>query len=301
MFIHSLRASLWALINALNLFSFFFSQTKQCLNVSPSVAAIQSTQTLARRQSSAGRSPRSIQFACQTNLTGVPSQGQRWECIKTVKMATVTGSWHSLHLGMMSTFDIPPPCPKIIIPQLNSIARLLQPLVMNILHHPPTSFSIYTWLSSLSLLLSVWLFVHLPTFLFILSFSSAHHPSSYPLLLLLLHPVILFLSTSLRCNQPSLLFLAESGLFSCSHNSGIIYLLFTHSLFPFTSSLPNLSVCMSALSPHCQLIPAIYSIKCFCISVAAFLFYSPMSICFSSRLSLCPPSILSPMLDKARE
>lgn len=77
-------------------------------------------------------------------------------------MATVTGSWHSLHLGMMSTFDILPPCPKIIIPQLNSTARLLQPLVMNILHQPPTSFSIYTWLSSLSPLLSVWLFIHLP-------------------------------------------------------------------------------------------------------------------------------------------
>lgn len=144
------------------------------------MAAIQSTQTLARRQSSAGRSLRSVQFACQNNLTGVPSQGQHWECIKTVKMATVTGSWHSLHLGMMSTFDILPPCPKIIIPQLNSTARLLQPLVMNILHHPPTSFSIYTWLSSLSPLLSVCLFIHLPrpSFLFSLSHQLAIHPSS---------------------------------------------------------------------------------------------------------------------------
>lgn len=168
------------LMNALMPHFFSSSQTKQCLNVSLSVAAIQSTQTLARRQSSAGRLLRSVQFACQDNLTGVPSQGQHWECIKTVKMATVTGSWHSLHLGMMSTFDILPPCPKIIIPQLNSTARLLQPLVMNILHHPPTSFSIYTWLSSLSPLLSVCLFIHLsrPSFLFSLSHQLTIHPSS---------------------------------------------------------------------------------------------------------------------------
>lgn len=190
---------------------------------------------------------------------------------KLWKWPTVTGFWHSLHLGMMSTFDILALCPKIIIiPQLSSSAGPLQLWVMNILHHPPFSFSIYTWLSSLSPLPSVWLFIHLPTFLLILSFSSAHHPSSHPLLLHL-HPVILFLSIWLQCNQPSLLFLAESDLLCCSHNSGIIYILLTHSLFPFTSSLPNLSACMSALSPFCQLIPAIYSIKCFCIP-SAFLF-----------------------------
>lgn len=87
----------------------------------------QSTQTLARRQSSAGWSLRSIHFACQTNLTGVPSQCQYRERIKTVKMATVTGSWQSRHLGMMSTFDILRPCPKIIIPQLDSIASRCSP------------------------------------------------------------------------------------------------------------------------------------------------------------------------------
>lgn len=44
------------------------------------------------------------------------------------------------------------------------------------------------------------------------------------------------------------------------------YLLSTfHSSFPFTSSVANLSVCMSALSSFCQSIPANYSIKCFCI------------------------------------
>lgn len=49
---------------------------------------------------------------CLTNLSGVPSVGQRWECIKTVKMAAVTGSWHSLHLGMMSKYDIAAFCSK---------------------------------------------------------------------------------------------------------------------------------------------------------------------------------------------
>lgn len=49
---------------------------------------------------------------CLTNLSGVPSVGQHWECIRTVKMAAVTGSWHSLHLGMMSKYDIAAFCPK---------------------------------------------------------------------------------------------------------------------------------------------------------------------------------------------
>lgn len=42
------------------------------------MAAIQSPQTLARRQSSAGRSLPSFQLACQSNLPGAPSQGRCW-------------------------------------------------------------------------------------------------------------------------------------------------------------------------------------------------------------------------------
>lgn len=76
---------------------------------------------------------------------------------------------------------------------------------------PPTSFPIYTWLSSLPLLLPLSLslssFIHLPKNLFSLSSSLAHHPSS-SLLLLHLPPSILFLSIFLQCNHLSLLFLA---------------------------------------------------------------------------------------------
>lgn len=158
-------------------FTIYFSQPKQCLNVSPLVAAIQSTQTLARRQSSAGRSLRSIQFACQTNLTGVPSQGQCWERIKTVKMATVTGSWHSLHLGMMSTFDILRPCPKIIIPQLNSIASFCSPWLWI---YCTTHLLSNLHLTFISVSPSLSLAIHSSTpsfFLFSLSLRPSIHPA----------------------------------------------------------------------------------------------------------------------------
>ncbi len=155
-------------------------------------------------------------------------------------MATVTSSWHSLHLGMMSTFDILRPCPKIIISPLNSIASCCSPLAMNIPHHPPPfqstpDFHLHL---SFSLSLSDYSFIYPAFFLF-----SLYCPWSH-LLLLRLQPVILFLSLPLQCNQPSWLILAESGLFNCSHNFSIIYLLFTLSLFPFSSSLPiYLSLC----------------------------------------------------------
>lgn len=168
----------------------FFSEPKKCLNVSPFVAATQSTQTLAWRQSSAGWSLRPIQFVCQTNLTGVPSQGRSWECIKTV-----TGAWHSLHLGMMSTFDIVRPCPEIIIPQLNSVASCCSScLWISCTTHLLSNLHL-TFISA-SPSHSLLLFIHLPKFPSILSFSSAHHPSTYPLLLHLL-PSIFFLSISL--------------------------------------------------------------------------------------------------------
>lgn len=87
---------------------------------------------------------------------------------------------------------------------------------MNILNHPPLFQSTPDFHLHLSLSLSLWLFIQ---------FLSIH-------------------SFSLQCNQPSLLFLAESGHFSYSHNSAIISLLFTHTLFPFSSSLPiYLSIC----------------------------------------------------------
>lgn len=215
MFIYSLGMSVLPLMHASTI---FFSQPKQCLNVSPLVAAIQSTQTLARRHLPVGRS---VLLRLLARLISLGfHQGQCWECIKTVKMATVTGSWHSLYLGMMSTFDILQPCPKIIIPQLNSIASCCSPLVMNILH-PPTFQSTHDFHLSL-LSLSGYSFIS----------SLSLQPTIHPAIL------ILFLSVSPQCNQPSSLFSAESDLFSYSHNPGIIYLLFTHSLFPFSSSLP---------------------------------------------------------------
>lgn len=138
------------------------------------VAAIQSTQTLARRQSSAGLLLRFIQFACQTNLAGVPSQGRCCECIKTVKMATVTYSWHFLHLGMISTFDILQACPKIIILQLNTTASCCSP---------------WLWISCTTHLLSnlhlTFIFVSLPLFP---GYSSIF--SSFPQLHLSLQPTI---------------------------------------------------------------------------------------------------------------
>lgn len=150
---------------------------------------------------------------CQTNLTGVPSQGQCWERIKTVKMATVTGSWHSLYLGMMSTFDIVWPCPEIVIPQLNSTARHRSPPGNEYLAQA-TFFPIYTWLSSLFLLLAPWLFIRALELFSILSFSSARCPSS-DIPAPSSAPAIIRLPVSAIS---SLLFLASSGLYSCSHN-----------------------------------------------------------------------------------
>lgn len=245
----------------------------------PFVAAIQSTQTLAWWQSSAGWSLGSVQFACQTDLTGVPSQGQCWERLKTVKMATVTGSWHSLHLGMMSTFDILWPFPKIIIPAQHR-RLLLQVLVMNILHHPPPFQSTPDFHLCLSSSLFLWLFLHLPKMLFSLSFSSAHHPSSAPSsapfysLYLHLSPVqssLLALLGYIRLLELQPQFWFHLSTF---HLLPIAFLFFS----------VHLSVYMSALSPF-SLIPVISSIKCFCIPpIAAFLFYSCMALCFSCLL-----------------
>lgn len=168
---------------------------KHSLNGSRLVAAIQSTQTLARRQSSLVR--RFVLFTrrCQTNLSGVPSPGQRWECIKTVKMAAVTGSWHPLHLVMMTKYDIPPFCPKMIISPLKSATGPLQLPLMNITPQPDASFAIYTRLWSSQPLLCL------------LSFTSTHRFSLSPMY------------------QPSLLF--------CNHNPAILHLPFTlHSLSP---------------------------------------------------------------------
>lgn len=222
------------------------------------VAAIQSTQTLARRQSSAGLLLRFIQFACQTNLTGVPSQGRCWECIKTVKMATVTYSWHFLHLGMISTFDILQACPKIIILQLDTVASCCSPLVMNILHHPPPFQSAPDFHLCLSSSLP-WLFIHLLKFLSIPSSSSAHHLPSFPLAPSSTCRYSLSLCLSLWCNQLCLLSSAEPGLFSCSHDSGVIYLHSTHSPVPFLFfSSPHICLyvsCFSLLSTYsCHLL-----------------------------------------------
>lgn len=88
---------------------------------------------------------------CLTNLSGVPSVGQSWECIKTVKMAAVTVVWHSLHLGVMSEYDIAAFCPKkkkkkIVISLLKPTAGPLQLLLVIIFRHPPASVAVYTWL-----------------------------------------------------------------------------------------------------------------------------------------------------------
>lgn len=72
------------------------------------MAAIQSPQTLARRQSSAGRSLPSFQLACQSNLPGAPSQGRCWD-----GMPTVTGS---MAFSLFEGGDAAPR-PKGVIPQ----------------------------------------------------------------------------------------------------------------------------------------------------------------------------------------
>lgn len=112
-------------------------------------------------------------------------------------------------------------------------------------------------------------------------------------------------SLSLRLSPVQSAFLALLGWIRPLQPQPLFWYHFSafHSLFiPFLLFSTHLSVYMPALSPFCQLIPVIYSIKCDCIpSVAAFLFYSPMSLCFSSLLSLSPPSILSQMSDKATE
>lgn len=195
-------------------------------------------------------------------------------------MATVTGSWHSLHLGMMSTFDIVWPCPKIIIPLHNSVASCCSPPGYEY-PAPPTSSPIYSWLSSLSLRLLDYSFIH----------SSTDLLSFFPLLLF--SPPSIQLSSapscdsrSLWCNQPSSLFMPESGLFSWSHNSAVVHL----ALYSLSLPLhPSIRLYVGSLSPLRQLIPVVYPIKCFCIpSAAAFLFSSPMSLCFS-LLAFPPP------------
>lgn len=106
---------------------------------------------------------------------------------------------------------------------------------------PPTSFPIYTLLSSLSLLLSLWRFIYLSFFLLFLSLQLSSASSSAPCYC---HPLC-----SSQCNQPSLLFLAKSDLFSYSHNSEISYLPFTHSPFHFSCSLP-ICLYVSSLSTY---------------------------------------------------
>lgn len=134
---------------------------------------------------------------CQTNLSGVPSLGQRWECIKSVKMATVTSSWHSLHLVMMSKYDVPPICPEIIISPLKSATGPLQLPLMNITPHPAASFAIYTRLWSLQSLLSLLFFTWTHRF----SLSPVHQPS----LLFCSHsPAILHLPFTLNSLSPLL-------------------------------------------------------------------------------------------------
>lgn len=181
-------------------------------------------------------------FACQTNLSGVPSQGQCWERIKTVKMATVTGSWHSLHLGMMSTFDIVWPCPKIIIPQLNSTQAEAAPGYES--PAPPTFFPIYSWLSSLFLLPSPWLFIHVLSFYYLFLFSppSIHWyfaPSSAP---------CYSLSPCLSAINP----LCSSGLNQASSAAATIlvsFIYFSFTLYPLSLLLyPSISLHVSAFS-----------------------------------------------------
>lgn len=187
---------------------------------------------------------------------------------------------------MMSTFDIPPPRPKIIIRQLGGSAAAAPGYEYPA---PPTHLLFNLRLTFISVSSSLCLLCHSSTHLFLIFFFI---PSISLCPILAGHPRRLFAAPgefSFECNQPLLCsFPAESGLFSRSHNPVVIYLLSAHSLFPFTSSAANLSVCMSALSPLCQLIPAIHSIKCFCMrSLAAFLSRPPPS---SFRFSTPAPA-----------
>lgn len=182
-------------------------------------------------------------------------------------MATRTSSWHSLHLGMMSTFDILRPCPKIIISPLNSIASCCSP---------------WLWISCTTHLLSNLhlTFISLSPFLS-LAFHSSIRLSFYSLFLFIppFHQAIL-------CFFICTLWISLSSIQSALHaHLGWIrplqlqpqfwyHLSAFHSLFlPFLFFSTHLSVYTSALSPVCQLTLAIDSIKCSCIpSLAAFLF-----------------------------
>lgn len=207
---------------------------------------------------------------CQTNLTGVPSQGQCWERIKTVKMATVTGSWHSLYLGMMSTFDIVWPCPEIIIPQLNSTARHRSPLVMIISHKPPSFPSTPDFHLCFSSSLPGYSSVHSSFFPFSRSLRHTVHPAIFQLL----HLLPLF---SVSQTQQSALFALLGWIRPLQLQPQFIYFSLT-----FSSSVP---VYMSALSHFLST----YSINRFCIpSPVALLFYSPTSLLF--LLHACPRS-----------
>lgn len=162
---------------------------------------------------------------------------------------------------MMTKFDIPPFCPKIIISPLKSATGPPQQPLMDITPHPPASFATHTRLWSLEP-------PPLPPFLH-------------------LDPPILFVSTAST-------FFALLQRQSCYNSSTL------HSSFPFTPSVANLSVCTSALSPFCPGIPASSSIKCFCIpSAAAARFYSPTSA--HPAASFRSIHILSQMLDKGRK
>lgn len=92
MFIHSLLVSIFALTHAV---TYFFPLPKQCLAFIPTGGSSSVSTNMAQRQSSADLLLRSTRFVCQTDLTRVPSQGQSQsqEHIKTVKMATLTGSY----------------------------------------------------------------------------------------------------------------------------------------------------------------------------------------------------------------
>lgn len=182
-------------------------------------------------------------------------------------MATVTGSWHSLYLGMMSTFDIVWPCPEIIIPQLNSTARHRSSLVMNILHKPPSFPSTPDFHLCFSSSLPGYSSVHSSFFPFSHSLQHTVHPAISQLL----HLLPLFSVSQSQQSALSLLFLAESGLYSCSHNLSTF-----HSL----SLLLCPSTCQLFLT-FCRRIPVSYSIKRVCIpSPVALLFYSPTSLLF---------------------
>lgn len=137
---------------------------------------------------------------CLTNLSGVPSVGQRWECIKTVKMAAVTSSWHSLHLGMMSKYDIAAFCSKRKKKKNHHFAAQTRHRASAAAacecHAPPTRLRRNLHLILLFAATSIPLFIPLDP--------------QFPL-----SPLA----------QPSLLFLAELDLF-CSHNPAINFSLF---------------------------------------------------------------------------